>query len=132
MTWAEISVANPRPLCKSLGFENEGRVLVQGETVEETAQVYPCYTDPVANLTLSIDDAVLRRARIRALESGTTVNAIVRDYLNDFAGTDRARRAIQGFIEIAERSTAGSGPTGRAWTRENLYEERLGHPEHER
>jgi hypothetical protein len=91
------------------------------------AQAYPCYTDPVANLTLSIDDAVLRRARIRAIESGTTVNAIVRDYLNDFAGTDRARRAVQGFLEIAERSTAGSSSDGRAWTREDLYEERLGH-----
>jgi plasmid stability protein len=80
----------------------------------------------VANLTLSIDDDVLRRARIRALERGTSVNAIVRDYLTDFAGTDRARRAVQGFVEIAERSTAGSGPGGRTWAREDLYEERLG------
>jgi plasmid stability protein len=86
----------------------------------------------VGNLTLSIDDDVLRRARIRALESGTSVNAIVRDYLSDFAGSDRASRAIQGFVEIAERSTAGSGSGGRTWAREHLYEERVGHREHGR
>lgn len=80
----------------------------------------------MANLTLSIDDDVLKRARIRALESGTSVNAVVRDYLTDYAGTNRAYRAVRGFIEIAERSTASSGAEGRAWTRADLYEDRLG------
>jgi plasmid stability protein len=79
----------------------------------------------VANLTLSIDDDVLKRARIRALERGTSVNAIVRDYLSDFAGTDRAQRAVREFIEIAERSPAGRGAAGRSWSRQDLYDERL-------
>ena len=35
----------------------------------------PCYTKSVANLTLSVDDEVLKRARMRALEQGTSVNA---------------------------------------------------------
>jgi len=35
----------------------------------------------VANLTLTIDEDLLRRARIRALEQGTSVNARVRKYL---------------------------------------------------
>ena len=30
----------------------------------------PCYTDPVTNLTLAIDEDLLRRARIRAIEEG--------------------------------------------------------------
>jgi len=40
----------------------------------------------MSNLTLTIDDDVLRRARIRALEQGTSVNALVREYLTDFVG----------------------------------------------
>ena len=32
----------------------------------------------MANLTLVIDEDVLRRARVRALQQGTSVNALVR------------------------------------------------------
>jgi plasmid stability protein len=80
----------------------------------------------VANLTLTIDDEVLKRARLRALESGTSVNAVVREYLNDYAAADRAHRAIRAFLEIAERSTAASGADGRTWTRNDIYENRFG------
>jgi plasmid stability protein len=76
----------------------------------------------MANLTLSIDDDLLRRARIRALESGTTVNAMVRRYLQTLAGPDRARRALDEIVEIAERSQASSGRRGRTWTRDGIYE----------
>lgn len=34
------------------------------------------------NITLSVDDETWRQARIRAAEQGTTVSALVRDYLN--------------------------------------------------
>jgi hypothetical protein len=74
----------------------------------------------MANLTLTIDDELLKRARIRALERGTSVNALVRDYIEHFADEDAAREAIVGLFEIAERSRAGSGPEGRTWTREEI------------
>ena len=35
----------------------------------------------MTNLTITVDDEVLRRARIRALEEGSSVNAVLRDYL---------------------------------------------------
>lgn len=35
----------------------------------------------MANLTLKIDEEMLRRARIRALEHGTSVNAVVREFI---------------------------------------------------
>jgi plasmid stability protein len=73
-------------------------------------------------LTLSVDDNVLRRARIRALEHGTTVNALVRDYLEAFAGPNEARRALATIAEIGERSQASSGPGGRRWRRDDVYE----------
>lgn len=76
----------------------------------------------MANLTLSIDDDLLRRARIKALESGTSVNAIVRDYLEHFAGRTRARSAMTSFLVRSADSTASSGSTGRTWTRDELYE----------
>ena len=68
----------------------------------------PCHTESVANLTLSLDDDTLRRARIRALERGTTVNALVRDYLETFVGPDEVRRALDTIVAITERSQASS------------------------
>lgn len=80
----------------------------------------------MASLTLSIDQELLRRARIRALEQGTSVNTLVRDFLERFAESDQARQAMNEIVEIAKRSQASSGPGGRTWTRDDVYEERLG------
>lgn len=82
----------------------------------------------MTNLTLSIDEETLKRARIRALEQGTSVNAVVRAFLGSFAGVDDENRALCRFVEIAEGSGAGSRGQGRSWTREDLYEERLRWP----
>lgn len=76
----------------------------------------------MANLTLSVDDDVLRRARIRALEEGTSVNALVRDYLVRLAHDASQRTALEEFLAIAEASHASSGPEGRQWTRDELYD----------
>ena len=45
------------------------------------------------NLTIVVDDDILKRARIRALEEDTSVNAVLRAYLTAYAGVDRQRRA---------------------------------------
>lgn len=76
----------------------------------------------MANLTISIDDAVLKRARIRALERGTSVNALLREYLEAYAGSDAAERARLRFVKLAEATSGSSGPGGRQWTRDDLYE----------
>jgi hypothetical protein len=76
----------------------------------------------MANLTLTIDDDLLRKARIRALENNTSVNAVVRDYLERYAGIGPTAAALTGFLELARRSNASSGPAGRTWTRDGLYE----------
>jgi hypothetical protein len=75
----------------------------------------------MANLTLSIDDALLKRARLRALERDTSVNTLVREYLEDFAAAPPPS-AIAGFLASTESIHAGSGHGGRDWTREQLYE----------
>ena len=83
----------------------------------------PCYTDPVSNLTLAIDEEVLKRARIRAIEQGTSVNAVVREYLEAYAGLDVRRKALGEFVALAARSETGSADARRQWTRDQLYEE---------
>jgi plasmid stability protein len=75
----------------------------------------------VANVTLAVDDDVLRRARIRALEQGTSVNALVRDYLESFAGKAPANEGLATFLELADRVSAGSGEGGRSWTRDDAH-----------
>ena len=76
----------------------------------------------MTNLTLSINDELLKRARIRALEQDTSVNALVRDYLEDLAGQAKPQDGIRAILELAQRSRSGSGPGGRTWTRDELYE----------
>jgi Arc/MetJ family transcription regulator len=76
----------------------------------------------MTNLTLSIDEDVLQRARMRAIERRTTVNALVREYLENFAGENPANRAIAAFVEIADSVHAASGPDGHSWNRQDLYD----------
>lgn len=87
----------------------------------------PGYAGHVANLTLAIDDDLLHRARVKAAQEKTSVNAVVREFLQKYAGDDFAREmdARRRIIALAEEHSAGSGPAGRTWTREDLYEERL-------
>ena len=82
----------------------------------------PWYTYTVVNLTLSIDKETLKRSRIRALEQGTSVNAVVRDYLEVYAGVDRRQSALSGFVDLARAAESGGSGSGRAWTRDGLYE----------
>ena len=82
----------------------------------------------MTNLTLSIDDETLKRARIRALEQGTSVNSVVREFLQSYAGPATEERALRRFVELAEGTGAGATGGGRRWKREDLYEERLRWP----
>ena len=72
----------------------------------------------MANLTLAVDDAVLERARQRALEEGTSVNVQVRAFLERYAG---ARSGFEGFLALTEGLGTRSGPGGRDWRREDLH-----------
>lgn len=75
------------------------------------------------NLTVSIDNETLKRARRRAAAEETSVNAVVRDFLGTYAGEWQERReAMNQILELALNSTASSGPEGRAWTREDAYD----------
>jgi plasmid stability protein len=76
----------------------------------------------MANLTIVVDDDILRRARVRATERGTSVNAVLAEHLAQYAGPDAAASALAEFLELAEAAGAGSGPGGRTWIRDELYD----------
>ena len=76
----------------------------------------------MANLTIVVDERVLRRARIRALEDGTSVNAVLREYLAAYAGDSGTREAREAYVGLAESASASSGPDGRTWTRDDAHE----------
>lgn len=75
----------------------------------------------MANLTITLDDEILRRARLRALEQETSVNALLRDYLVAYAAVgstwDRATSAI-----LALSSQAQSSRGENRWSRDDLHE----------
>jgi len=76
----------------------------------------------MANLTITVDEETVKRARMRALEEGTSVNAVLRDYLEDYAGVRRERReAWRKIRELARNTGAGSGGEGLP-KREELYD----------
>ncbi len=80
----------------------------------------------MTNLTLTIDAEVLKRARIRALEEDTSVNALVREFLESYADERRVREeALERILKSSRESASGSGPEGRTWKREDAYEERM-------
>jgi hypothetical protein len=81
----------------------------------------------VQNLTLAVEEEVLKRARLRALEEGTSVNALVRAYLEAYSGVrSQQKDAIARLVELGRKSTGGS--EGQRWTREEIYEDRLPRP----
>ncbi len=63
----------------------------------------------MANLTLSVDDDLLARARIRAAGQDTSVNAVVRDLIEAFADPDRVDAARRRLVALSISSAAGSG-----------------------
>ena len=75
----------------------------------------------MTNLTLTVDEDILRMARIRALERGTSVNALVREYLTNLAAhEDRANRARARLRQLSKQSQGRLGK--KTWTREELHD----------
>jgi len=75
----------------------------------------------MANLTITVPDEILKSARRRALEQGTSVNAVLRDYLAQFAGTQSAQaNAAKRVLELSRTARSGRGKA--KWTRDELHQ----------
>lgn len=72
------------------------------------------------NITLSVDEDVIGRARQRAESLGTSVNQLVRDYLEQLAGKSNEEEDAAEF----ERLSRLSGGRSKGWkfNREELHE----------
>nr|VFJ74493.1 MAG: hypothetical protein BECKFW1821C_GA0114237_10635 [Candidatus Kentron sp. FW] len=78
--------------------------------------------DPsMATLNLPLEDNLLQRAQSRAAAQGTTVDALLQGFLQNYANRSVAcQQATRRILELAKESrTASDSPR---WTRESLYE----------
>lgn len=55
------------------------------------------------NVTLSIDEQVVARARKKAKTLGKSLNELIRDYLQKLAGGDDPERSIEEFERLSGR-----------------------------
>ncbi len=72
------------------------------------------------NVTLSIDDDVLQRARRKAEILGTSVNQLIRDYLEQLSGKVDPEQDAAEFERLSR--LAGGNPRGWKFNREELHE----------
>lgn len=73
------------------------------------------------NITLSVDETVVRKVRRIALEKDTTLTALVRDYLNQLAESVVAHQ-LQDARALRITFRQLSRPLGkRDWKRDDLY-----------
>jgi predicted transcriptional regulator len=76
----------------------------------------------MANVTISIDDNVLKRAKKIAIDRDTSFNGLVREYVESLVAREERRRELQieELDRLFEESTAIVGPV--IWTRDDLHE----------
>ena len=77
------------------------------------------------NITLSIDEEIVKKVRRIAMDKDTTLTALVREYLTSVANSDAVDRKEQvaRLMRSVEISSRDMGP--RTWTRDDLYDRKV-------
>jgi 5-carboxymethyl-2-hydroxymuconate isomerase len=78
------------------------------------------------NITLSIDEQLVGRAREKLRATGKTVNQEIREHLAHIAGDDDLE--LERDLEMFERLSGLGNSNGWKFNRDELYEERLRWP----
>lgn len=75
----------------------------------------------MTNVTLSIDEEDLKAARITALQNGTSLNAVVRDFIKSYIGQAQRNKELADSIlqTMSESEYVGAS---RKVSRDELYE----------
>ena len=77
------------------------------------------------NITLSVEEELLREARKYAAERETTVNALVREYLSQLVAQERdGAKVREELARLSDESEARLGPDWK-WSREDTYDRPL-------
>lgn len=75
----------------------------------------------MANLTITVDSNVLKKARIRALEQNTSVNAVLRKFLESYAGVRQEQtEAVNKVVALSNSLNSSRGEW--RWNRDELHE----------
>ena len=86
----------------------------------------------MSNLTITIDDDLLRTARVKAVQQGTSVNEVCRQAIAAFAQQDddtaaeRARARAKAFWDLSDQiANAAKAKKSSNWnlSRDAMYEE---------
>ena len=88
----------------------------------------------MSNLTISIDDAIIKRARVRAIQQGTSLSAKVREFLQGYVNEsddamrkqrkDSTARLIAAIDSATKRASAVTATAaGRSKQRRTLRDE---------
>ena len=82
------------------------------------------------NITLKVDDATYQRARVRAAKAGTSVSAMVREFLNSeerAANTKEDERieAMRALFALAEEQADYNAKPVQPLSRDEIYDGRI-------
>ena len=85
----------------------------------------PCNTKvkgvSMANLTITVDKETLKKARMNALAQNTSVNRILQESLEAYAGDNRERK--NALRHIISMSTASRSRRGKwQWNRDEVHQ----------
>jgi hypothetical protein len=78
-----------------------------------------CYCETVKNITVSVPDDVYRSARIRAAERGSSVSALVAEYLRSLSDQEA------GFARLEQEQQRVRAEIGRFRAGDRLERDRL-------
>ena len=73
------------------------------------------------NITLSVDDRLVQRARRKAEAMGKTLDQLVREYFERLAGSDDNAERDVAELRRLSRESGGHSPRGR-FNRDELHE----------
>jgi Family of unknown function (DUF6364) len=72
------------------------------------------------NITLSVDEAIIKRARKRAEALGKSLNQLVREYLQQLAGGDEPRKDAEAIRRLSTQAQGHS--RGWRFNRDEIHE----------
>lgn len=76
----------------------------------------------MTNITLNVDDEVIKKVRKIAIDKNTTLTAMVREYLNSVAARDdqKKQESVKRLRQSFHSLSRDMGK--RKWSREDLHE----------
>lgn len=72
------------------------------------------------NVTLSIEEDDLKQARAKALQNGTSLNAVIRDFIKQYINRDTHYHQLTESL-LKHTENVNELKDGRDWNRDDLY-----------